>query len=88
MSDTNSVYRLEIPSLGISIHYWDICSAKIQCLGADAICGFSQFVIIPITCRLERHRLFGKNRRKSTSKLFVWHLQDLKDNVFDAVNHL
>ena len=88
MLDTHSVYRLEIPSLGISIHHWDICSAKIQCLGADAICGFLQFVIIPITCRLERHRPLGKNRRGSTSKLFRAYLQDLEDNVSDALKHL
>ena len=88
MSDTHSVYRLEIPSLGISIHHWDICSAKTQCLGADAICGFSQFVIIPITCRLERHRPLGRNKRGSTSKLFAAYLQDLEDNVSDALKHL
>ena len=82
------MYRLEIPSLGISIHHWDICSAKSQCLGSDAICGFSQFVIIPITCRLKRHRPLGKNRRGSTSKLFAAYLQDLEDNVLDAIKHL
>ena len=86
MSDTHSVYRLEIPSLGISIHHWDICSS--QSLGADAICHFSQFVIIPIKCRLERHRPLGKDRRGSTSKLFAAYSQDLEDNVSDAIKHL
>ena len=88
MSDTHSVYRLEIPSLGISIHHWHISSAKTQCLGADAICGFSQFVIIPITSPLERHRPLGKNRRGSTTKLFAAYLQDLEYNVSDALKHL
>ena len=35
MSDTHSVYRLEIPSLGISIHHWDISYAKTHCLGSN-----------------------------------------------------
>ena len=61
---------------------------KTQCLGSDAIYVFSQFVIIPITCRLERHRPLGKNRRQSTSKLFAAYLQDLKDNVSDAIKHI
>ena len=88
MPDNISVYRVEIPSLGISILHWGICSAETQCLGADAICDFSQFVIIPITCRLNRHRPLGENRRESTLKLFATYLQDLKDNVSNAIKHI
>ena len=87
MSNTNSVIRLKNPSLDISINHSDICSAKTQCLGSDAMCAFSQFVIIPITCRFERHRPLAKNRR-STSKLFAAYLQNLEDNVSDAIKHI
>ena len=88
MSDTNSVYKLEISSLSISVHHWDIRCAKTQCLDADELCGFSQFVIIPIKCPLERHRSLSKNRRRSTSKLFAAYLQDHEDNISDATMHI
>ena len=56
LSPAHKVYPLEIPKLAISIHHWFTCSARSECLKSDAICGFSEFVIIPQNCQLRKHK--------------------------------
>ena len=87
LSPTHEAYRLEIPKLAISIHHWYTCSAKSQCLTSDAICGFSEFVILPRNCQLKKHKPFKLSRQRS-AKTYAVFLQDLEDNLTDSFQRL
>ena len=90
LSPAHKVYRLEIPKLAISIHHWFTCSARSECLKSDAICGFSEFVIIPQNCQLRKHKSFTLARRKlhASKTTYAVFLQDLEDNLEDSFKRL
>ena len=89
-SPAHKVYRLEIPKLAISIHHWFTCSARSECLKSDAICGFSEFVIIPQNCQLRKHKSLTLARRKlhASKTTYAVFLQDLEDNLEDSFKRL
>ena len=66
-----------------------IDSAKSECLKSDAICGFSQFVILPYNCQLKKQPLVRRAKpRQHSSKLYAAYLQDLEDNLIDSIKRL
>ena len=76
--------------LGISIHHWFTSCARSECLKSDAICGFSEFVIIPQNCQLRKHKSLTLARRKlhSSKTTYAVFLQDLEDNLEDSFKRL
>ena len=89
ISSKQEIYRLEVPKFGISIHHWYTCPAKSECLKSDAICGFSQFVILPYNCQLKKQPLVRRAKpRQHSSKLYAAYLQDLEDNLIDSIKRL
>ena len=56
---------------------------------SDAICGFSQFVILPYNCQLKKQPLVRRAKpRQHSSKLYAAYLQELEDNLIDSIKRL